>query len=318
MAGKDYYRILEVSKDASPQEIKKAYRKLALKYHPDQNKGDKSAEAKFKEISEAYAVLGDPEKKKNYDMFGSEGFQNRFSQEDIFRGFDFGSIFKEFGFGGSGRGTNPFSQFFSGMGGNGQHQYNHTESPFGSCGGGGCNSRTQNAKGSDLIYELSISLEDLVQTKDKVISYQLNGRQETVSVKIPAGISDGKKLRLRGKGHPSPSGGSPGDLYIKINVMDHPIFRRNNNDLYSKHEIKFSEAVIGTELEIPTIDQKLLKLKIPPGTQNNARFRMKSYGLPRSKGNGRGDAYAEISIEVPTKLSKKQKTLIKSLAEAGL
>ena len=316
--GKDYYKILGVSKEASAGDIKKAYRKLALKYHPDQNKGDKSAENKFKEISEAYAVLSDPEKRKNYDMFGAEGFQHRFSQEDIFRGFDFGSIFKEFGFRGGGRGASPFSQFFSGMDGTGQRRSHSTGSPFGSCGGGGCHSQAQNPKGSDLIYELSMTLEDLMETTDKIISYQLNGQPEKVSVKVPAGILDGKRLRLRSKGHPSPYGGQPGDLYIKIKVLSHPIFRRENNNLYSKHEIAFSKAVLGTELEIPTIDQKLLKLKIPPGTQNNAKFRLKSYGLPGTNGNGRGDAYAEINIEIPKNLNRKQKALVKSLAEAGL
>lgn len=317
MAGKDYYDILGVSKNASAADIKKTYRKLALKYHPDQNKGNKAAEAKFKEISEAYAVLSDSEKKKNYDMFGAEGFQNKFSQEDIFSGFDFGSIFREFGFGGGGRGANPFSQVFGGTGGAGQRQHANPGSPFGSC-GGGCNSRTQDTKGADLIYELSIPLEEVFQATEKVISYQVNGRPEKVSVKVPAQISDGKKLRLRGKGHPSPYGGQPGDLYVKIKIIDHPIFRRENDNLYSKHEITFSEAVLGTQLEISTIDKKLLKLKIPPGTQNNAKFRLKSYGLPRSKGNGRGDAYAEITIEVPKKLSKKQKSLVESLVEAGL
>jgi curved DNA-binding protein len=317
MAGKDYYDILGVSKSASDADIKKAYRKLALKYHPDQNKGDKTAEAKFKEISEAYAVLSDPEKKKKYDMFGAEGFQNKFSQEDIFRGFDFGSIFKEFGFGGGGRGASPFSQFFGGAGGAGHRQHTTSGSPFDSY-GGGFHGQAQNTKGADLVYELSIPLEEVFQTTEKVISYQANGRPEKVSVKVPAGISDGKKLRLKGKGHASPYGGQPGDLFIKIKIMDHPIFKRENDNLYSRHEIKFSEAALGTELEIPTIDKKRLNLKIPPGTQNNAKFRLKSYGLPRSNGNGRGDAFAEIVIEVPKKLSKKQKSLVQSMEDAGL
>jgi len=318
MAGKDYYKILGVSKSASPEEIKKAYRKLALKYHPDQNQGDKSAEAKFKDVSEAYAVLSNPEKRKNYDMFGAEGFQSKFSQEDIFRGFDIGSILREFGFaGGGGRSANPFNQFFGGMGGAGQHHYQSSGSPFGSF-SRGYQSQTKDTKGSDMIYELPMTLEEVCKTTEKVISYQLNGTQEKVSVKVPAGIADGQKLRLRGKGNPGPYGGQPGDLYIKIKILDHPIFRRENDDLYSKHEVKFSEAVLGTEIEIPTIEQKVLKLKIPPGTQNNAKFRFKSYGLPSSKGNGRGDAYAEISVTIPKKLNKKQKALVKSLSEAGL
>ena len=317
MSGKDYYKILETSKSASPGEIKKAYRKLALKYHPDHNKGDKSAEAKFKEISEAYAVLSDTEKKKQYDMFGAEGFQNRFSQEDIFRGFDFGSIFSEFGVGGGGNSQNIFSQMFGGAGGPGKRQYRSSGSPFGhsSAGFGG---HSQRAKGQDLIYELPVTLEELSRTANKIISYQMDGRQEQVSVKIPAGIPAGHKLRLRGKGEPSPYGGPPGDLFIQISVLAHPVFRRVNDDLYFKQKIKFSESVLGTEIEVPTIDQKTLKLKIPPGTQDNAKFRLKGYGLSHMKGGGKGDAYAEISIEVPKKLNKKQESIVKSLKEAGL
>jgi len=318
MSGKDYYKILSVSKSVSPEEIKKAYRKLALKYHPDRNKGDKAAEAKFKEISEAYAVLSDPEKKKQYDMFGAEGFQTKFSQEDIFRGFDFGSTFKDFGFGGGGRTQDIFSQIFGG-GGGGANQYHFRGSgaPFGSS-YGGFQGQPRRAKGQDLVYELPLTLEELSRTTNKTISFQVDGRQETVSVKVPAGIAAGKKLRLKGKGQPGPYGGPPGDLFIQIKVLDHPVFRREKNDLYFKQQIKFSEAVLGTEIEIQTIDKKRLKLKIPPGTQNNARFRFKGYGLPHMKGHGRGDAYAEITVQIPKKLNKKQKPLVKSLAEEGL
>ena len=155
MSGIDYYKSLGVSKLASPEEIKKAYRKLALKYHPDHNKGDKSAEAKFKEISEAYAVLSDQEKKKQYDMFGAEGFQSRFSQEDIFRGFDFGSIFSEFGFGGGGKTQNIFSQIFGGRGGTGHYNFRSGGSPFESSSNGFSGHR-QGVKGQDLIYKLSV------------------------------------------------------------------------------------------------------------------------------------------------------------------
>lgn len=317
MEAKDYYKILGVSKSFSSDEIKKAYRKLALKYHPDHNKGDKSAEAKFKDISEAYAVLSDPEKRKQYDMFGAEGFQNRFSQEDIFRGFDFGSIFNEFGFGGSGKAQNIFSQIFGGMGGPRQYNYRSTGSPFGGP-SGGFQSHQRAMKGQDLIYELPLTLEELSERTTKIISYQVDGHQEKVSVKVPAGISEGQKLRLRGKGLASPHGGPPGDLYVQIKVLDHPIFRRENADLHLKHQISFSEAVLGTEIEVPTIDKKRLKLKIPPGTQNNAKFRLKGYGLPRMKSNGRGDAYAEISIVIPKKLNKKQQQIVKSLSEVGL
>ncbi len=317
MAGKDYYKILEVSKSSSPDEIKKSYRKLALKYHPDRNKDDKTAEAKFKEVSEAYAVLSDPEKKKQYDMFGAEGFQNKFSQEDIFRGFDFGSIFNEFGFSGGGRGQNIFSQIFGGMAGQGQHHYHSGGSPFGSSHGGFQN-YARPMRGQNLIYELQLSLEELSEYTTKIISYQIDGRQEKVSVKVPAGIPEGQKLRLHGKGQAGSHGGPPGDLYVQIRVLDHPVFRKENDNLYLKKQINFSESVLGTEIEITTIDQKVLKLKIPPGTQNNAKFRLKGYGLPHMKGGGRGDAYAEISIAVPKKLNKKQRQIVKSLSEAGL
>ena len=315
MSGKDYYKILGISKSASPEEIKKAYRKLALKFHPDRNKGDKGAEAKFKEISEAYAVLSDPEKKKQYDMFGAEGFHQRFSQEDIFRGFDFGSIFSEFGFGGNSQ--NIFSQIFGGMGGGGQTYYRSGGSPYGGA-YGGFHGRQREVKGQDLVYEMAMTLEDLCQTTNKVISYNVDGRPETISVKVPAGIAHGQKLRLRGKGQPSPHGGQPGDLFIQIREIAHPVFRRQDDDLHSRQEIKITDAILGTELEVMTIDNKRLKLKIPQGTQNNAKFRMKGYGMPHMKGTGRGDAYIEIIISIPKKLNQKQKSLLESLKKEGL
>jgi curved DNA-binding protein len=315
MSGKDYYQILGVSKTASPEEIKKSYRKLALKYHPDRNKGDKTAESKFKEISEAYAVLADPEKRKQYDRFGAEGFQNRFSQEDIFRGFDFGEIFREFGFGSAGRGDDLFSNLFGGMGG--KRRYRASGSPFGYS-SGGFRTQAQDLRGQDLVYELPMTLEELCNTSNKVISYQLDGRQETVSVKVPAGMPSGKRLRLRGKGHPSPHHGPPGDLFIQIKELEHPVFRRDGDNLYFKKSIPFSDAAMGGDVEVTTIDKKTLKLKIPPGTQPGTKLRLRGHGLPRMNGDGRGDAYAEITILVPKKLNKKQKSLVESLKESGL
>ena len=287
---------------------------MALKYHPDQNQGDKTAEAKFKEISEAYAVLSNPEKKKQYDMFGADGFQKRFTQEDIFRDVDFGSVFKEFGFGSGGRGQNIFSHIF---GGQGQTHFRSGGSPYDSR-FGGQGGRPQGLKGQDLIYELSSTLEDVFTTTDKIISYQAGGSQERVSVKVPKGISTGKKLRLKGKGQPGQNGGPSGDLYIKIKILDHPLFRREGDDLISPREIKFSEAALGAEIEVTTIDKKTLRLKIPPGTQNNAKFRLNGYGMPHTEGDGRGDAYVQVVINPPKKLNKKQKELVKKLAEAGM
>jgi curved DNA-binding protein len=317
MSGKDYYKILGVSKSASPEEIKKAYRKLALKYHPDHNKGDKSSEAKFKEVSEAYAALSDPEKRKQYDRFGAEGFQNRFTQEDIFRGADFGSIFREFGFRNGSGFQDIFGQIFGGMGGSGQRYSRGGGSPFGAY-SSGFHGRSQGGRGENLIYELPMTLEELSRTTTKTISYHVDGRQETVSVKVPAGINHGQKLRLKGKGQGGHYGGPPGDLYIQIKVSEHPVFRRAGDHLYFKQPIKFSQAVLGTEIEVPTIEGKWLKLKIPPGTQNNAKLRLKGCGMPHMNGQGRGDAYAEISIQVPKKLSKNQKAALKNLADADL
>ena len=315
MAVKDYYKILGVSKSSSADEMKKAYRKLAMKYHPDRNKGDKNAEARFKDISEAYAVLSDKEKRKQYDMFGSEGFQNRFSQEDIFRDFDFGSIFREFGFEGGGRGRNVFSQIFGGMGQNNfKSGSSHFNSPFGAHGG-----MSQPLKGKDIVYELSLTLEDAFENSEKVISYQTSSnKQENVSVKIPAGISTGKKLRLQGKGNPGLNRGPNGDLYIQIKVLEHSLFKREADDLLLTMEIKYSEAVLGSEIEVPTIDTKRLRLKLPPGTQDNAKFRLKGYGMPHMNGKERGDAYVIINISIPKKLNKKQEELIQKISEAGL
>ncbi|MCJ7594464.1 MAG: DnaJ domain-containing protein, partial [Desulfobacterales bacterium] len=201
MPSKDYYKVLGISRSATPEEIKKAYRKLAMQYHPDRNKGDKGAEAKFKEISEAYAVLSDGEKRKQYDRFGAEGFGRRFTQEDIFRDFDFGSIFKEFGFGGGGRGQQHiFSQVF---GGGGRGQSRGQGSPF-NASYDRFSGQPHAVKGQDLVYELSLTLEEAAATTSKIVSYSDGGSQEKVSVKVPAGISTGKKLRLQGKGQAGP------------------------------------------------------------------------------------------------------------------
>jgi len=315
MSNKDYYKILGVDKSASPENIKKAYRKLAMKYHPDRNKSNKEAEEKFKEISEAYAVLSDTEKKKQYDMFGAEGFQQRYSQDDIFSSYDFSNIFKEFGFGNAGGwkkggGSGIFNHIFSGASrrpGSGA-QSDPYSSVFTNFGG-----RTGHFKGQNVIYELPIHLQDIVKTEQKTISYNLGGINQQIKVTIPAGIADGKKLRLAGKGQPGPEGGPPGDFYIKIKILDHPVFQREGNDLSMNREIKFSEAALGTKIEVPTIDGKRLSLKIPAGTQNGSKMRLRGHGMPRMNGGGRGDEYVKIHIAVPIKLNKNQKALLEEL-----
>jgi len=307
---KDYYKILGVPRNASQEEIKKAYRRLALKYHPDKNKGNKEAEEKFKEINEAYAVLSDPEKRRQYDMLGADGFQSRFSQEDIFRGFDFESIFKDFGIGFGGRVRDIFSELFGDFGsgfGSSPFERAHTY-----------HTEHTGIKGRDLVYELPLTLEEVARGTKKTISYNAGGIQETISINIPAGVKDGQKLRVRGKGEPGPYGGPRGDLYVQVKILEHPVFKREGEDIFCKQRIKFSEAVFGTEIEVPTIYGKRLKLKVPAGTQSGAKLRIKGYGLPRPNGRGKGDQYVEIHIDVPKQLTKEQEQAVKALKNVGL
>jgi curved DNA-binding protein len=301
----DYYQILGVKKDASKEEIKKAYRKLAMKYHPDHAKGDKAAEEKFKKISEAYAVLSDNEKRKEYDTFGAEGFRQRFSQEDIFRGFDFGDILREFGFGGD---------FSSGRRGGGMRFNFGGGSPFGS------QTRYQQArmKGSDLVYELPLTLKEVATGTSKTVSFQQGGQSEKITVQIPKGMITGKKLRLAGKGSPSPVGGPPGDLFIQAKVIKDPVYGAEDYDLYMTCDLKLSEAILGTSISVPTLDDKTLSLKIPPGTKPGTKMRMSGRGLPHMKGNRKGDLFVKIQIKMPKQLTAEQKRLIEKLAQTGL
>ena len=302
----DYYQLLGVKKSASPEEIKKAYRKLAMKYHPDHTKGDKAAEEKFKKISEAYAVLSDKEKRKEYDTFGAEGFRQRFSQEDIFRGFDFGDIFREFGFGGD---------FFSGRGRGGGMRFNFGGgSPFGSQAG----QQQARMKGSDLVYELPLTLREVANGTTKTVSLQHQGYSEKVTVKIPKGLISGKKLRLAGKGSPSPLGGPPGDLFIQAKLLNDPKYRAEKYDLYLNQDLKLSEVLLGTSISVSTLDDKQLSLKIPPGTSPGTKMRMPGHGLPNMKGNKKGDLYVKIQVKLPGQLTDEQKKLIEKLAAAGL
>lgn len=305
MPEKDYYKILGVDKKASDVEIKKAYRKLAMKYHPDHAKEDKKSEEKFKEISEAYAVLSDKEKRKQYDTFGSDGFHQRYSQEDIFKGFDLGDILREFGLGGSG--------FFSGRGGEGMRFSFGSGSPFGA----GRRQQPQ-MKGSDLVYEMPLSLQEVASGTSKTINIQHQGRKENLTVKIPKGMISGKKIRLAGKGEPGPYGGPPGDLYIQSKMVVHPVYRAEGYDLYMNKEIKLTEALLGTNLSVPVIDGKQLTLKIPPGTRHGTKMRLSGRGLPYMREGKQGDLYVVVNINIPKKLGREQKQLVEQLADAGL
>ncbi len=307
----DYYKTLGVEKTADTEEIKKAYRKLALKYHPDRNPNNPTAEQKFKTISEAYAVLSDPEKRKQYDSVGSDQFSQRFTREDIFRDFDINQILRDIGFGVGGGTGRRGSYTFQGGGGD----------PFADLFGQTRRGRYQAPqKGTDLEYNLNITLEESVFGADKKLALQRDHRLDEINVKIPAGISTGKKLRLSGKGDPGFQGGVAGDLYLNINVMPHPIFARDGNDIYIDKTITFTQAALGTSIEVPTIDGSIKRIKIPAGAQNGTKIRMKGLGVPALKGSGtaKGDQYVKITIKVPRRLTEKQLQLMKKLSEEGL
>ncbi|OQY21043.1 MAG: integrase [Desulfobacteraceae bacterium 4572_35.2] len=263
----DYYATLGVEKSASDTEIKKAYRKLAVKYHPDKNAGDKKAEERFKEISEAYAVLSDTEKKQQYDQFGDSGFHQRYSQEDIFRGADFGDIF------GGGGGDDIFSQLFGGGRGGQRRSSYH---------------RPQPAKGQDYIMRLNIPFRQAVTGGERMVNYQHNGQTEKIQVRIPAGIETGQKLRVSGKGGPSPSGGKTGDLLC-----------------------------LGTSATVTTLAGKK-RIKIPAGTKNGSKIRLKGHGVPKHGKHAAGDLFAQIVVDIPKKLDDEQRQLLEQLKELGL
>src|SRR4030042_4593600 len=286
MAYRDYYETLGVSKNASNEEMKRAYRKLAMKYHPDRNPNKKEAEERFKEINEAYAVLSDKEKRKQYDTFGAEGFQQRFTQEDIFRGFDFDEILSNL-FGGRGRRESRF-------GGRSGVDFGDF---FGKQGGFRDTGRMPQ-RGEDVVYEIAISLEEAASGGEKRISYRKNGKVEEVSVKIPRGIASGKKLRLTGKGMEGRNGGPPGDLYLQVSIQEHPIITREGDDLVVEKEISFPEAVLGTTIDVPTLEGTK-RMKVPPGTQSHTKMRLKGLGISHFQKDGRGDEYVKVIVKVP-------------------
>jgi curved DNA-binding protein len=309
----DYYQILGVSRNASLEEIKKAYRQLAQKYHPDKAKGNKrEAEEKFKKISEAYAVLSNPEKRKEYDTFGSQAFRARFTQEDIFRGFDFSDVFD------LGITEGIFSRLFGGLGGRGPRSGSRSTRIFSFGGPGGFEPHPQPTKGADLQVEVALTLHEIASGTEKLITFTRNGQTEKVTVKIPPGTLPGKRLRVPEKGGFSPTGGPPGDLYIKVKEVEHPVFKREGSDLFVDRHIRLTEAVLGTKVTVPTLDGKTMSLKVPPGTASFTKMRLKNYGLPHPNGKSRGDQYVRIIVDIPSELTKKQKTLLEELAKEGL
>jgi molecular chaperone DnaJ len=346
MAKRDFYDVLGVSKNASPEELKSAYRKLAVKHHPDKNPGNKAAEDKFKEASEAYRILSDQEKKQNYDNFGHAAFEGSGGgrQGGGFSGADFSDIFEDF-----------FGDFGGGQSSRGK--------------------RNSNNRGSDLRYDLSIALEEAYEGKKKDIKFSTtekcntckgngskpgsspdqctvcggNGKvrsnqgfftvQQTcpqcagsgeeitnpcndcngqgnkqaskkISVTIPKGVDDGTRIRLAGKGEAGARGGASGDLYLFINVHSHDLFKRSDENLFFEFPISIANAALGTTIEIPTIDGGRAKIKIPEGTQNGKQFRLKGKGMPYMRGSGNGDLYVQVNTEVPISLNREQKELL--------
>jgi curved DNA-binding protein len=304
VAQQDYYETLGLKKGATPEEIKKAYRKLAVKYHPDKNPGDKKAEDRFKEINEAYAVLSDPQKKTQYDQFGSAGFHQRFSQEDIFRGFNASDIFREFGLGSD----DVFSRIF-GMGGGGGFRQG---GGFGGGFGGG-----MSRKGSDFEMELAISFQEAFTGGDKRVAFSREGRSEEISVKIPAGVDSGARLRLSGKGGAGLGGGPAGDLYLNIVVRPDPNLTREGDDIVSPHQLPFSLACLGGSLDVQTLDGTK-RIKVPAGIGSGTKIRLKGLGFPRMGKGGRGDLYVLIGVRVPQHLTPRQRELVEELAREGL
>jgi len=351
MAKRDYYEVLGVNKSASADQIKSAYRKLAVKYHPDKNKGDKAAEEKFKEASEAYHVLSNSERKQNYDNFGHAAFENGGGGRGGFGNFDF---------------SNHFSDIF--------------EDFFGEGFGGGRRSRRSNNRGSDLRYDLSISLEEAFSGKKQDIKFSTSEKCDTcsgsgskpghqagacsmcgghgqvrssqgfftvqqtcpqcagageqithpcsdcngqgkkqaskrLSVTIPKGVDDGTRIRLSGKGEAGSRGGGSGDLYLFINVHSHDLFKRSDENLFFECPVSIADAALGTSIEIPTIDGGKAKIKIPAGTQSGKQFRLRGKGMPYMRGNDFGDLYVQVNTEVPISLNKEQKELLEKFRE---
>ncbi|MBO8136724.1 MAG: molecular chaperone DnaJ [Desulfotomaculum sp.] len=347
MSKRDYYEVLGVSKDASQEEIKKAYRKLARKYHPDANPGDKEAEAKFKEIAEAYAVLSDPDKRAKYDQFGHAGADGQ-----GFEGFDFGG-FEDFG------GLNDIFDIFFGGGGHRRRggpqrgadlklnlELSFKEAAFGvekdiqvprtenceTCNGTGaapgsspktcgvCHGTGQVKQAAETPFGRIVQTRTCANCRGtgKVIeklcptcggSGQVR-RTRSIHVKIPAGVDNGSRIRLSGEGEHGLRGGPPGDLYIFISVRPHKIFKREGNDVYCEVSINFAQAALGDEITVPTLEGEA-ELKIPAGTQSGTIFRIRGKGVPYVNGGGRGDQHVRVKVVTPTKLTEKQKELLK-------
>ncbi len=307
---KDYYTILGVPRDASPEDIKKAFRKLARKHHPDVAKDKKTAEAKFKEINEANEVLGDPEKRRKYDQLGAD-WQN----EGAFRGGGRGrpAGTHEFNFGGTGF-SDFFEQFFSGGGRGGFAE----EMDYGQRPGAGHRTR----KGNDIEGDILVTLEEAMNGSVRAVSLKMtdprtgNPETRTFQVRIPPGVTNGRRIRVPGQGESGSGGGEPGDLFLRVRHAAHPDFTTDGADVLHELEIAPWEAVLGADIPVPTLDG-IVKLRIPPGSEHSQQLRVRSRGLPKGKTNERGDFYAVLSIQLPTTLSDEERELWQKLRDTS-
>jgi molecular chaperone DnaJ len=351
---RDYYEVLGVEKAASKDQIKDAYRKLALQYHPDRNK-DAGAEEKFKEISEAYAVLSDDQKRNQYDNLGHAGFDQQYTQEDIFRSTDFDSVFRDMGFG------DLFRSIFGG-GFGGYEQQNRgqdlaydleislEEAAKGTekdiqiprtehcdvCGGSGAapgssaricptcqgQGKVQNMRKAGFAMYVQVTACPTCKGKGRIIETPCSNchgtgvvrKRRTITVKIPPGVDEGHQRRLRGEGEAMANGGESGDLYVIIHVKQNPQFVREGDDLWHIAMINYPQAALGSEITVPTLDGPTT-IKIHPGTQVGEVFTLKGKGMPRFRGYGRGDLNVRVGISVPEKLTASQKTLLEQLGK---
>jgi molecular chaperone DnaJ len=344
---KDYYELLGVNRTASEDEIKKAYRKLALQHHPDRNPGDKQAEEKFKEVSEAYSVLSDGQKRSQYDQFGHAAFGDGgpfAGGFDFSGGFEdiFGDIFGEFfgGGGGKRRGRgedlryNLTLKFEEAVAGTEKKIKIPRHGPCETCRGTGAKTGTApqtcptcRGRGQVSFQQGFFSVSRTCNQcrgqgtiiKDPCVNCGGVGRvrtMHTLSVKIPAGVDTGSRLKLRAEGESGPTGGVPGDLYVVIQVESHPIFLRDNLDIICDVPISFVQAALGAEIDVPTLEGKV-KMKIPAGTQSGKVFRMKGRGIKDVQGLHQGDQHVRVIVETPTRLTGKQKELLKDFATLG-
>ena len=319
MAGakRDYYSVLGVSRQASADDIKKAFRKLAMKYHPDKNPGNKASEDSFKEVNEAYDVLGDAKKRQMYDQFGHAGAQqggpNPFGGAGGFQGFR-GGFGQQGGFdpsqGGAEQFQDMFGDFFGEFFGGAQQQE----------GGPRRGGFRQPERGADLRYTLTVTLEEAATGTEKRISFvrQRAGREDAakLSITVPAGVKSGQRLKLRGEGDSPGGNAKPGDLYVIVSFQDHPLFKRKDNDVLMELPVSFVDAMLGTSVEVPTLTGKA-SLNIPAGTHPGQIFRLKGKGFPDIGGYAPGDMLVKVVVDVPNSISDDDRQALEKLRKSA-